>query len=189
MKMMKTKKIFLGIGILLMSSLVNFAANAQKFGFVDANFILSKMPSYQKAQQEIDAFSAKAQQQVDAKFKEVGDLKLKYTAEEVLLTDDMKRDRKKEIDKKEQEAKEIQQKTFGYEGILFLKKQELINPIREELNKVLEKVARKNSLQVIYDKSSDFVILYLDPTHDYTDYVLEELGLGDPKDNPKKSGK
>jgi outer membrane protein len=70
-----------------------------------------------------------------------------------------------------------------------MKKQEIINPVREELNKAVEKVAKKQKLQVIYDKSSDFVIIYLEPAHDYTDYVLEELGLGDKEDNPKKSGK
>ncbi|WP_448528102.1 OmpH family outer membrane protein [Raineya sp.] len=164
-----------------------FGIFAQKYGFIDANFILKKMPSYKKAQQELDNFAQRAQQEVDKKFAELRDMEQKYIAEELLLTDDMKRDRKKKIEAKRKEAEELQQRTFGYEGLIYLKKQELINPVREELNKAVEKVAKKQKLQAIFDKSSDFVIIYLEPTHDYTDYVLEELGLGDKEDNPKKN--
>lgn len=162
-------------------------AYAQKFGFVDVNFILRKMPEYQQAQQELDRFTQRAQQEVENKFKEVEQLKDKYRSEELLLTDDMKRERLEEIAKKEKEARELQQKTFGYGGLLFLKKEELLTTPREKLNKAIERVARQHQLQVIYDKSGDFIVVYLDPRHDYTDYVLEELGLGDPEDNPKQS--
>lgn len=164
----------------------SFSIFAQKFGFVDGNFILKKMPSYKKAQQELDNFALRAQQEVDKKFAELRDMEQRFLAEELLLTDDMKRERKKKIEEKRKEAEELQQRTFGYEGLIYLKKQELINPVREELNKAIEKVAKKHKLQAIFDKSSDFVIVYLEPAHDYTDYVLEELGLGDKEDNPKK---
>ncbi|MGD1842014.1 MAG: OmpH family outer membrane protein [Thermonemataceae bacterium] len=160
---------------------------AQKFGFIDGNFILNKMESYRKAQSELDNFSKRAETEVQVKFKEVADMKLKYQAEELVLTDEMKRERQLEIEKKEKEAQELQQKTFGYEGLLYLKKKELIGPVLEELNKAVEKVARKQALQVVYDKSSDFIIVYLDPRHDYTEYVLEELGLGNPEDNPREN--
>jgi outer membrane protein len=183
---LKLRKLFLlGIVVGLFSYNPLFA---QKYGFIDANFILKKMPAYKKAQQELDNFSQRAEQEVQKKFTEVREMEMKYLAEELLLTDDMKRDRRKKIDEKRKEAEALQQKTFGYEGLIFLKKQEIINPVREELNKAVEKVAKKQKLQAIFDKSSDFVIIYLEPTHDYTDYVLEELGLGDKEDNPKKGG-
>ncbi|GIV39246.1 MAG: hypothetical protein KatS3mg033_1046 [Thermonema sp.] len=163
------------------------SAHAQKFGFVDVNFVLRKMPEYQQVQQDFDRFVQRATQEIEAKFQEVEELKRKYNSEELLLTEDMKRERLEEIAQKEKEARELQQKTFGYEGLIFLKKQELLTPLREKLNKALERVARQHQLQVIYDKSGDFVVVYLDPRHDYTDYVLEELGLGDPEDNPKEN--
>ncbi|MEL6607199.1 MAG: OmpH family outer membrane protein, partial [Bacteroidota bacterium] len=37
-------------------------------------------------------------------------------------------------------------------------------------------------LAIIFDKSSDLVMIYTDPIHDYTEYVLEELGLKDEND-------
>ena len=71
---------------------------------------------------------------------------------------------------------------FGFEGLIFLKKQELVKPVQDKVFEAIEKVAKSKQLQIIFDKSSDLVILYSDLKHDYSDYVLEELGLGDPKD-------
>ena len=181
------KKTFLLIVLLFVGLFSYSPLQAQKFGFIDANFILMKMPAYQKAQDEITGFSQKAEKQIEQKTREVADLRTRYVAEEMLMTNEMKADRLKAIDKRELEVKEMQQKTFGFEGLLFYKKQELLAPIRDELNKALEKVAKKKSLAAIYDKSGDFIVLYLDPTHDYTDFVLEELGLGDKDDDPKKN--
>ena len=173
--------------LLLLLLCLSVPLQAQKFGFIDGNFILNKMPSFSKAKKDLDAFAQKSQKEVEEKFSLVKDLRMKYQAEEILLTPEMRRERLQEIEKKENEAKDFQQKVFGYEGLLYLKEKELRGPVLEELNKAVEKVARKNGLQVIYDKSSDFVIVYLDPRHDYTDYVLEELKLGDPEDNPKQN--
>lgn len=181
------KNIFLLIVLSFVGLFSSLSLQAQKFGFIDANFILMKMPAYQKAQDEITGFSQKAEKLIEQKTREVADLRTRYVAEEMLMTNEMKADRLKAIDKREFEVKELQQKTFGFEGLLFYKKQELLAPIRDELNKALEKVAKKKGLAAIYDKSGDFIVLYLDPTHDYTDFVLEALGLGDKDDNPKEN--
>ena len=74
--------------------------------------------------------------------------------------------------------------------LIFLKRQELIKPIQDKVYQAIEKVAKKKQLQIVFDKSSELIMVYTDPKHDYTDYVLDELGLGDKKDvidNKKKS--
>ena len=80
------------------------------------------------------------------------------------------------------ELKEYQKKVFGYGGLFFLKKQELIKPIQDKVWDAVDKVAKKNSLAIMFDKSGELVMIYTDPRHDYTDFVLDELGLGDPND-------
>ena len=102
--------------------------------------------------------------------------------EEPLLTDDQKEKRQKAIDEKEAEIKDYQTKIFGYEGEIWLKRQELIRPIQDDIYTSISKVAKKYKLQFVFDKAGDLVILYANPVHDYTDYVLEDLGLGNPKD-------
>jgi len=171
------------IGLIVLFGL-NFA-KGQKFGYIDTNFILSKMPEYAKAQSEIDQLSSGWQKEVEDMSKNVEALYASFKAEEVLLTEEMKGERMTAIHSKEGELKEYQRKVFGFGGLFFLKKQELIKPLQDKVWDAVEKVAKQNRLAIIFDKSGELVMIYTDPRHDYTDFVLEELGLGDPNDKIK----
>ncbi len=155
---------------------------AQKFGYVNTNFILNKMPEYAEAKAEIDKLSVAWQQEIEGMQKDIFDMYAALKAEEVLLTPEMKEERLNTIKKKEAFLKEYQKKVFGVEGLFFLKKKELIKPVQDKVYEAVEKVARKHKLAIIFDKSGELVMIYTDPIHDYTDYVLEELELGDPND-------
>lgn len=168
--------------ILFLLMALCFQASGQKFGYIDTDFIMTKMPEYAKAQQDLNALSAKWQKDVEEKLQGVKKLRDEFQAEEILLTDDLKKERLDTIARKDKEAKELQKKNFGPEGLLYLKKQELIKPVQDKVYTAIEKVAKKKALQVIFDKSGDLVMLYTDPKHDYTDFVLDELGLGDKND-------
>lgn len=176
-------KVFVTISVFLFFGL-NFA-EGQKFGYIDTNFILSKMPDYAKAQSEIDQLSSGWQKEVEDMERNVQALYASLKAEEVLLTDEMKGERLDAIHKKEAEMKDYQRKVFGFGGLFFLKKQELIKPLQDKVFEAVEKIARQNRLAIIFDKSGELVMIYTDPRHDYTDFVLEELGLGDPNDKIK----
>jgi len=171
------------IGVIVLFGL-NFA-NAQKFGYIDTNFILSKMPEYAKAQSEIDQLSSGWQKEVEDLSRNVEAMYASFKAEEVLLTEEMKGERMTAIHSKEAELKEYQRKVFGFGGLFFLKKQELIKPLQDKVWEAVEKVAKQNRLAIVFDKSSELIMIYTDPRHDYTDFVLEELGLGDPNDKIK----
>ncbi|MFN5169844.1 MAG: OmpH family outer membrane protein [Cyclobacteriaceae bacterium] len=172
--------------LLIVASLFGLPfANAQKFGYIDSDFILSKMPEYPKAQSEIDQLSAAWQKEIEDMQRKVESLYATFAAEQVLLTEEMKKERQDEIRKKENELKDYQKKVFGFEGLFFLKKQELIKPLQDKVFDAVEKVAKANRLAIIFDKAGELVMIYTDPRHDYTDFVLEELGLGDPNDKIK----
>lgn len=174
---------FLGLVLLVLAMIgLPDAVHAQKFGYIDTKFILSKMPEYKAAQGEIDKVSGQWQTEVEAKFKEVDKLRKDYQAEEILLTEDMKKERMAVIIEKEKAAKEQQKKIFGFEGLLFLKRQELVKPVQDKVYEAVEKVCKAKKIAIMFDKSGDLVMLYTDTKHDYTDYVLEELGLGDKND-------
>jgi len=157
---------------------VSFGARAQKFGWVDSEYIMGKMPDYAKAQLELNAMSETWQKEIEVQKKDLDKLYHNYQAEEVVLTEPMKKKRQDEILKKEQDVKAYQNKQFGYEGQLFKKRQELNKPVQDKVFEACEKVAKKKSLAVLFDKSGDLTMLYTNPAHDYTEFVLEELGLG-----------
>jgi outer membrane protein len=176
-------RLFIAVFAILVFGL-NFVS-AQKFGYIDSEFILGKMPDYQKAQGEIEQLTAGWQKEIEDMSTKVSSLYAMYKAEEVLLTDEMRQERMKDIKKREDELKDYQQKIFGFEGLFFLKKKELIKPLQDKVWDAVEKVAKANRLAIVFDKAAELTMIYTDPRHDYTDFVLEELGLGDPNDKIK----
>ena len=157
-------------------------AQAQKFGYVNTNFILNKMPEYAEAKAEIDKLSQAWQEEIQTMQMDIYAMYSALQAEEVLLTPEMKEERMNTIKKKEEQLKEYQKKVFGFEGLFFLKKKELIKPVQDKVYEAVERVAHDHKLQIVFDKSGELVMIYTDPIHDYTDYVLEALELGDPND-------
>lgn len=168
---MKTQWTFL---FLLFSGTITFA---QKFGYVDTRYILGKMPEYREAQTEIEKLAKGWETEIQTMYQEVEEMEVVLKAEEVLLTQEMKADRLKEIDRKWKEVKEYQQQIFGFDGLYFLKKKELIKPVQDKVFEAVERVAKNNRLQTVFDKSGELVMIYTNPVHDYTDFVLEDLGL------------
>ncbi|UOR04371.1 OmpH family outer membrane protein [Hymenobacter aerilatus] len=153
------------------------AALAQKFGYVDSEFVMGKMPAYAQAQQELNTLSQNWQKDIEAQKQDLDKMYRTYRAEEVLLTEAQKKKRQDEITKKEQDVRAYQNKIFGYEGQLFKKRQELTRPVQDQVFEAIEKVAKKKQLAIVFDKSGDLTMLYTNPVHDYTEFVLEELGL------------
>ncbi|MDO1448811.1 OmpH family outer membrane protein [Rhodocytophaga aerolata] len=155
---------------------------AQKFGYIDTDFILSKMPDATKAQSEIEAFASKWQREIQAKYDEVNQMEQDFRAEEILLTDEMRSQRLLAIEQKKKEVSEYNNKVFGFEGMLYLKKKELMQPLRDQIYEAVQKVVKTRKLEFMFDKAADLVMIYSDPRHDYSDYILEELGLAENKD-------
>ncbi len=167
-------KVLNAIALLLLIS--NFAL-AQKFGHIDSDYVLNKMPEYAEKKTEIDQLAKDYQKEVRSLFSEVEKMRSKFRLEQVAFTSEMKKERQAEIDKKEQEALEKQTQFFAFDGLFFKKQEELLRPLQQKLWEAVEVVAKKRGLDYILDKAADVGIIYSNPVHDYTEYVLEELGL------------
>lgn len=163
---------------------LNFV-QAQRFGYIDTDFILNKMPDYKKAQDEINQLSEAWEKEIQENNRKIDGMYSSLQAEQVLLTEEMKKERTEAIQKKEAELKEYQKKVFGFGGLFFLKKQELIKPIQDKVWDAVDKVCKENNLAIMFDKAGELVMIYTDPRYDYTDFVLDQLGLGDPNDKIK----
>ncbi|MBL0127118.1 MAG: OmpH family outer membrane protein [Flavobacteriales bacterium] len=98
-------------------------ASAQRIAFVNTKYILDQMPEYETAQKELDRLSKQWQEEIDERHLQIGRMREAFNAEAILLTEEMKRSRLEEIDRKEREARDMQKKRFGPEGDLFKKRQ------------------------------------------------------------------
>jgi outer membrane protein len=163
--------------VLVFALFVGLAAKAQKFGYIDSEYILEKMPEFKKAEESMTKLTEQWTKDITSKTEEVAKLRIKYQQEEILLTQEMRLERQKAVDKAEQDLMALNNNIFGLNGLLFQKKKEILKPIFEEIYKTSEKIARKHKLSFIFDKASDLNMFYADPKHDYTDFMLEELGI------------
>ena len=162
---------------MFMITFFSYNASAQKFAYVDTEYILTQIPAYKSAQLQLNELSIEWQTEIDQKFALIDQLRKQYEVEKVLLTKDMQSSREKEILDKSQAAQKLQQDKFGFEGELFTKKTELIRPIQDKLYDAINKVAKNNGLDFIFDKSGDMLMLVSNSKYDRSDEVLEELGV------------
>lgn len=156
---------------------MSFMLSAQKFAFVDTDYILNSIPTYESAQDQIDIMSKDWQSEIEAKYADIEKLYKEYQAEKVLLTEEMKMQREEEIIQKEREVKELQRKYFGPEGDLFKKRKELIEPIQNDIFNAIKEIATEGNYAVIFDAAGGASMLFSDPKYDKSDEVLEKLGF------------
>jgi outer membrane protein len=153
---------------------------AQRYCVIDSKYILDNLPEYKQAQAKLEEASTAWQKEIDAKLQDVDRMYKAYQAEQVMLSDEMKKKREDEIVKKEKDAKELQKKRFGYEGDLFKKRQELVKPVQDKVYNAVQKLASSKSYDIIYDKSADLSVFYSDPKIDKSDDILKDLGITNP---------
>ena len=165
--------------IVLCASSTTFA---QKFAYVDSEYILSQMPDYRSAQKQVDDMAEKWQKEIEKMHDAVDKMSKDYKAEELILTEDQKKAREAEIIAKQNEVKKYQNDKFGYEGELFKKRQELIKPIQDRVFEAVQKISKRNNLDIMFDKSGSVTMLFSNATYDMSDEVLEELGVTPIKD-------
>lgn len=173
------------IGLLMISTL-----SAQKYAYVDTEYILDNIPEYKDAQNQIDEMAEEFQEEVMEARAEIDKMYKNYEAESVLMPDDIKEKKLEEIRKKEDEVKALQNQKFGIEGDLFLKREELIKPIQEKIYNAIEEIATEKNYAFVFDKSGSLTILFVNAKYDISDDILDmvgaELGTVRKEDRVKK---
>jgi outer membrane protein len=163
--------------IAILFSFVAFASNAQRYAIIDSKYILDKVPEYKEAQKKLDNFSELWQKELDQKQMAMEKMLKDFDAEQVMLTDALKKKREDEIYNKEVELRKLQKQRFGFEGDLFKKRQELIKPIQDRVYNAVQKMAVEKSYDFILDKSEGITVIFADPKLDRSDDILRSMGV------------
>jgi len=168
------KKILVIAGCMFM---IAFSASAQRYAVIDSKYILDKLPEYKEAQKTLDQFSEQWQKEVDQKQAIMDKMYKDYDAEQVMLSDVLKKKREDELYNKEKELRDLQKKRFGFEGDLFKKRQELIKPIQDRVYNAVQKLAAEKQYDFILDKSEGITVIFADPKLDKSADILRNLGV------------
>ena len=151
-------------------------ASAQKYAFVDTEYILKSIPAYEAAQEQLDQLSQEWQGEIEAIYNEVAQLYRNYQKESVFLSAEMKVQREDEIVEKEKQAKVLQRQYFGPEGVLLKKQQELLQPIQDKVSGAIRDLAIDQNIAAVFDKAGGVGLVYINPKEDISDDVLRRLG-------------
>ena len=157
--------------------LATFSAQAQKYAIIDTKYILDKMPEYKDAQKKLDDQAGIWQKEIDDQQAALDKMYRDFEAEQVMLSDELKKKREDQLFLKEKTLRDLQRKRFGFEGDLFKKRQELVKPVQDKVYNAVQKLAVLRSYDFILDKSEGITVIFADPKLDKSDEVLKELGI------------
>jgi outer membrane protein len=157
---------------------LNTTTNAQqRIAVIDTKFILEKLPDYKKAQEQLDAQSETWQKEIETLQVQVKEMEKNYEAEQIMLSEELRKKREAEILNKNKELLDLQRKRFGFEGDLFKKRAELVKPIQDKVYAAIEKLAKSGNYDLILDKSAGITVIFADPKLDKSEQVLQSLGV------------
>ena len=155
---------------------LNLAAKGEQVVLVDMDYVMSAIPAYETANEQLEQISKKWQKEIEAILIEVQTMYKNYQTELVFLSDDMKKKREDEIIAKEKEANDLKRKYFAPDGELYKKREALVKPIQDEIYNAVQELCEQNGYQVVLDKSSTNNLIFASPKIDISDQLLEKLG-------------
>ena len=161
---------------LCMALVASFGAQAQKFALIDMEYIMSNIPAYEQANEQLNQTSKKWQAEVEVIENEAKTLYKNYQDEAAFLSNDQKKEREQAIVNKEKEASELKRKYFAPQGELYKKRIALLEPIQNEIYNAIKGIAQAKNFQLILDRASDNGIIFASPTIDISNEVLTKLG-------------
>ncbi len=163
--------------ILLSSFSMNLMAQDQKIGYYESDFVLSKIPEYGGIEQQLKILSDGWKNEIQEKRTEIDNLEQDYQAKEILYTDEIKKEKRQEINSKRQQLENFIAQKFGPNGEYFLKQKELLEPIQRQVFAAVRTVAQRNGMDFVFDRSGDIYMVYARGEWNLSEDILLELGI------------
>ena len=145
---------------------------AQKIGYINTETLLNAIPAYVTAQSQLDALSDKYKAAIETELGKIETLYQNYQASRNTMSATQRQNAENEIISKERVVQEKQKIYFGEDGIMAKKAEELISPIRQQVDKAIEEVARLGGYDMILDLAAIQGVVYKNEALDLTQFVF-----------------
>jgi len=166
-----------GFFLLLCSCCFVLISSAQRYAIIDTKYILDKLPDYKSAQKNLDDVAAGWQKEIDNLQQDLNKMYKDFQAEEVMLSEDLRKKREDQLFIKEKSLRDLQRQRFGFEGDLFKRRQDLIKPVQDKVYNAVQKLAVQRGYDFILDKSEGITVIFADPKLEKSEDILRELGV------------
>ena len=161
--------------LLFLTSTFIFAQRGIKIGYIDTEYILENLPEYNQISKRLEEKAGDWKKEIEERSRKINQKKESLNSERILLTSEMIEEIEEEILIDEEELSEYQQKRFGPRGDLIIQKQQLIQPIQDQIFNAIRELAKSRNYDFIFDKSADIVMLYSDKRYDVSDQILRTI--------------
>lgn len=165
------KLIFLVLIFIGFSSTVS----AQRFCYVDTEYILTNYPAYNTAQNSLKRQTEAWQKELELKKEALQKMQAEFEAEKILLTDEQVKAQQQKLDEEANNIRVLQDKRYGPEGDLINLRKSLVKPIQDQIYNATKQVADRLNYSFVFDKGSDLIMVYTDPKFDISREVLKIL--------------
>lgn len=151
---------------------VAFPLSAQRFGYVDTDYILKNLPQYNQALRTLDNQTKQWNQEIQQRQEALDQRRADFLNEKVLLTEDQIKNEQADIDAEAIEIRELQEKRYGQDGDLIRMRRSIVKPIQDQVWIAVKQVAERRNYGFVFDKGSDLIMVYTDPKFDISRDVL-----------------
>lgn len=159
--------------LLAMFALVTLNVQAQKFGYIDSDAILTEMPKVKQARANLEVL----QKQLQTKGQNmVTDFQTKYQALQDQQAKGTITQKNLEVEAKKLEKKQAEIQAFEQDMMKQLgeREQKELQPILDEVTNAIKAVAKENGYQFIFEKKT---LLYFDDAMDVGAMVKAKLKM------------
>jgi outer membrane protein len=165
----------LSVAVLVALSLMVSAVVAEmKIGYIDSESIFQKYEATKSAQDKFNREVAKWEQTAEERQKEILEMKEQLEKQSLLLSSDRKKELETKLQEKVAAYQKYVQETFGQEGIAMKKNSELTKPIIEKINVIIDKIAKEEKYDFIFDTRAGGIV-FAKKGYDLTARVVELL--------------
>ncbi|MFD2533263.1 OmpH family outer membrane protein [Gracilimonas halophila] len=149
----------------------------QKIGFFESDYILEQIPEYNGIEQQLDVLSTQWRQEIRELENEIRELEEDYEAKEILYTEEIRNQKRQEIEQKIQAKERYITEKFGPQGEYFSRQKALLEPVQRQLFNAVRVVAEREQVDFVFDRSGDIYLVFANNEYNLNDEILEQLGI------------
>lgn len=149
----------------------------QKLGYVNTDLIIQQMPGYEGIKQKMQQLSTNWKTTLEEMQLSIDKLQAEFKAKELLFTDEIKAQKRQQIQDKINERKQFLEQKFGPEGEYFMMQKKLLKPIQQKIYGAIIAVSQRLDIDFVFDRAQNSTLLYAGQEWNLNKEILTELGI------------
>ncbi len=150
---------------------------SKKLGYVNTDTILAEIPEYSNIQQQLTIISDGWRQQLETMQQQIDSLRQEFESKEILYTDELRAQKKQELQTRINEREQYLNDKFGPDGAYYQRQQELLEPVQRRVYEAITTVARRQGFDFVFDRAQNTSLLFGQTQWNLNQDVLQELGI------------